>query len=456
MSELPQDHINNVTDVPKHMLVFVISTTNRLRYIMEELFKRMLGLDLEITNDKEAFMAYDGPKLNYSNRQFQDELFFYATPLLFERRIKPQKIKMGVFEEVPHFYISNNNSDIPFDLFAASFFLMSRYEEYFDKPKDLHQRFQAEESLAYQNDFLELPVVDLWVQQLKKVLLTYYPDLPIQKEPYAFIPTYDIDNAYAYRRKGLLRSIGGYINDLRHWNWDNIGLRTNVLLGREKDPYDTYEWLFSIQEYYRLRAIYFFLVGEYGSYDKNISIFDPTYQTLIQFIGDFCEVGIHPSYQSNESTQRLAREVGNLTNVIKKEVRKSRQHYLKLDVPTTYENLIELDIYQDFSMGYSSQVGFRAGTASSFYFYDLSLEVKTRLRIYPFTLMDVTLKNYLQLDIHQALDKSKTLIDTIKGVDGLFLTIFHNSSFCDREGWEGWKEMYEELVKYAVDWKEKS
>lgn len=432
------------------LLIYSPKITNRLRYIFEHIFEDMLGINFSITTDKEIFIEFDGPKLNYSSRQFEDELFFYASPLLFERGIKQQRIKVESFEDTKMFYISRSNSDLPFDPFAASFYLISRYEEYLPYMPDQHGRFAALNSLAYQNDFLQEAIVDKWVIKLKNNLKKRYPEIVFRPKKYKFIPSYDIDIAYSYINKGVLRSFGGYIVDLKNFNLQSIKNRTKVLFGTQKDPYDTYNWQLKLQKTHNLQPIYFFLVGEYGAYDKNISIESFSYQDLIQSIGDICEVGIHPSYASNKDILRLTHEVKALAKVLKKEIHRSRQHYVKLQIPETYQNLIDLDINKDYSMGYPSQLGFRAGTASAFLFYDLTLEIKTKLKIYPFAAMDVTLKDYLQLSPEEAIKELHKIIEEIKSVEGLFITIWHNNTLSDTDDWKGWRVVYEEMVKEAV------
>lgn len=432
------------------LLIYTPKITNRLRYIFEHIFEEMLGINFSITTDKEIFIEFEGAKLNYSSRQFENELFFYASPLLFERGIKQQRIKVENFEDTKMFYISRSNSDLPFDPFAASFYLISRYEEYLQYTTDRHGRFAASNSLAFQNDFLQEPIIDKWVMKLQTILKKYDSNITFRPKKYKFIPTYDIDIAYSYSNKGILRNFGGYLFDLKKFNLKSIKNRTKVLFGLQKDPYDTYNWQLKLQKTHNLQPIYFFLVGEYGAYDKNISIESFNYQDLIQSIGDFCEVGVHPSYASNKDILRLTREVKALSKVLKKEIDRSRQHYVKLQIPETYQNLIDLDIHKDYSMGYPSQLGFRAGTASSFYFYDLTLEIKTKLKIYPFAAMDVTLKDYLQLSPAEATEQLQKIIAEIRNVQGLFISIWHNNTLSDIDDWEGWRVIYENMVKMAV------
>ena len=438
--------------MPQKLLVYTPKITNRIRYIFDFLFKEMMGLKVVFTSQADEFKQTTSAKLNYSSRRLSDkELFFYASPFLFERRTKPQHIKVEWYEGVPIFFINRNNSDLPFDPFAASFYLLSRYEEYLPDVKlDQHGRYMPENSLAYQHGFLQKPVVDIWAQQLAKVLLRYFPELPLDFRPYWFMPTYDIDIAYSYSHKGVLRTVAGWLKALYKQDKAELRQRWAVLRQKEKDPYDTYEWQYELQKNYQLQPIYFFPASNYGIYDKNVLIDKPALQSLIQFISDVCPIGIHPSYESHKDPQILAIEIRRLSEVIKKEVIRSRQHYLKMTIPNTYQNLIELDIKEDYTMGYASQIGFRAGTCSSFYFYDLTWEIRSTLRIFPFALMDVTLNNYLHLSPEQALEQVQNLIQEVKTVNGLFCTIWHNHSLCDEGEWQGWRSMYEQIIQMAA------
>ena len=157
-------------------------------------------------------------------------------------------------------------------------------------------------------------------------------------------------------------------------------------MGLQKDPFDTYDLQFELQKKYKLKPIYFILFAEYGFNDKNIPVENRVFQTLIKSLADYAEVGIHPSFNSNFSAKKLKDEIARLSKVLNREVTKSRQHFLKLQLPYTYRNLINLDITDDYTMGFAAQPGFRAGICSSFYFYDLDMDSETKLRVHPFTL----------------------------------------------------------------------
>jgi hypothetical protein len=223
-----------------------------------------------------------------------------------------------------------------------------------------------------------------------------------------------------------------------------------VVSGRKHDPYDTYEELFSIHNRYKIPAIFFFLLGDYAENDKNISPSIKGFQSLIKYIADYSDTGIHPSFASNEDAGLIEKEKRRLQKITRREITKSRQHFLMLKFPQTYRTLIENDITDDYTMGFTEDVGFRAGTCSTFLFYDLEREVTTKLRVHPFAVMDATLQYYMKLKPEEGLLVINSLIEEVKKVNGTFTSLWHNESLSNFFPWEGWQHVYEEMVKKAT------
>ncbi|MFM9009246.1 MAG: polysaccharide deacetylase family protein [Bacteroidota bacterium] len=439
------------------ILVFTSRRSPRLTYIFDLLLQDLLGLEYTFTSDKSSFTAFNGPKFSYCEHAVGDELFFFASRFLFEKGIEDQQINVFEWKGMPAFFGTHPKYEIPFDLFAASFFLVSRYEEYLPHIKDNHLRFSPQQSLAYQKNFLHRPMVNLWANELKLVLQARYPGMNFKEHNYRYISTFDIDSAYAYREKGLVRNIGAFLIGIFGLQFKKVAERARVLLGLQADPYDTYEWQLKFAQDHHVKQIYFILCGDYGEFDKNIPVQGSrVFQSLIKSIADYAEVGIHPSYASNNTKSMLSVEIRRLSKVLKSEVVLSRQHFLKVTFPDTYRNLIEHDIEEDYSLGYASEIGFRASICSPFPFYDLDLDIPTRLRLVPFMLMDGTMKDYMRLSPAQAIDRAKALIDEVKAVKGTFVTLWHNQSVNGREEWSGWREVYEEIVKYASEPKQET
>lgn len=433
------------------LLIYTHKITHRNKYIFNLLFKDILGINFMLTSDIVLFKAHTEEKISYTNNPIGDELFFVSRNILFETGITEQNITVFEYNQYPAFFATGKLSAIPFDVFAASFYLVSRYEEYLPHIRDAHDRFNPTDSLACKYGFLQKPLINIWTKWIKELIERKFPTIEFPEKQYTFVSTIDIDNAYAYREKGFTRSVGGYFKSVFKFNFPEIGERTKVLLGLQKDPYDTYSFQLEMLKKYKFKSIYFFLLGDYGVNDKNLPVESKKFQALIKMLGDYAEVGIHPSYGSNKSRDQLKKEVMRLSKVMHRDITNSRQHFLKLTLPETYRNLIDLDITDDYTMGYASLVGFRASICTPFNFYDLDNELETNLKVHPFAIMEGTLKYYMNIPPEDAMHYIKPLIDEVKNVNGTFISLWHNDTLNDQKIWKGWKSIYEQMVVYAVN-----
>ncbi len=428
------------------ILVYSSATSARLQYIVHFIFKIILGVDFRITTDVSEFETYPGPKINYSHHPFQTGINITPLQLLFEKGVKNQNYKFP--DLLGSFTDDSFSGDIP-DLLTSSFRMLSRYEEYLPFREDEHGRFEADQSLAYVSGILQKPAIDIWAMQLKNLIQKRYPEFTFPERKYKYMSTIDIDNAYAFRGKGLIRTLGAFGRSLLKGDMPNFNKRMSVLKGREKDPFDTYDMLNTIQKEFGINNLYFFLVGEFDKNDRNLSVHHPLYKTLIRDISEKYPIGIHPSYASQDDSGKVKLEISALARVAHSDIVRSRQHFLRMKLPITYRVLIENEIREDYSMGYASSTGFRAGTCTPFFFYDLQDEQTTPLEIFPFAVMDATLRSYMKISPEKAISKIQPLIDEVKAVNGTFISLWHNESLSNIFPWVGWQNVYHEMVRIA-------
>ena len=432
------------------LLIYTCRITQRNKYIINFIFKDILGISIQLTTDKDFFISSNQAKVNYSLHPIEDEVFFASRNILFESGMHDQQLSVFEYENIPCFFAVGKKSNLPFDPFAASFYLVSRYEEYLPHLKDQYLRYTPEQSIAYENGFLNIPVVDHWALMVKKIIQNRYPEFIFPEKVFSYIPTIDVDNAFSYNNKGLMRTLGGLIKSLSIFDLKSFIKRLEVVLRISKDPFDTYDMLEEIHKKYNLKSVYFYLFASYGINDKNIHIDNTSFQSLIKSTADYFDVGIHPSCASNSDNKILKKEVKNLSSVLRREVNKSRQHFLMLSLPETYRNLLDIDIKDDYTMGYPSCLGFRAGTCTPFYFYDIDMEVQTTLRVHSFQIMDATLKYYHKIEEDEVIEAVKPIIEAVKAVNGTLITLWHNESLSDVSPWTGWQNTYEDVIKYIM------
>ncbi len=432
------------------VLIYTHKITPRLSYTFDFILNQILGLEYRITDNKEEFQQKDGPKINYSEDNFNDSIFIKPSNLLFEDDIRPQNLFVTQWDNVKIFFQTNDTSVLPFDLFAASFYLVSRYEEYLPFDADSHGRFEAKESLAFKNNFLHEPIVDQWAYIFADILKERYSGIQIPGRNFQYISTIDVDNAYAFLFKGISRTLGATFRSLL-----NLDLQDNFrryrTLANKRDPYDTYDIFFDTHQKYGIKPIWFFLVGNSGRYDNNVSPDKQGYQNLIKSIAKKSQVGIHTSYETYKNENKLQNEIRKLEGLIERKVYKSRQHYLRLHFNQTYQNLIKSGITEDYTMGYATNIGFRAGTCTPFNFYDLEKEEETGLKVFPFEVMDITLNKYKGYNVTEAISSIESVIEKIKKVNGTFISIWHNEALSDHGHWKGWETVYREMLRFVFE-----
>lgn len=433
------------------MLIYLPEITNRARFILRLIFRDLLGMDPDLTSEKEIFTSFPGPKINYSDTPFSDEIFLRPYGILIEKDIRSRPVHVADFEGMrAFFFVEDNRSLLPFDLFSAAFYLVTRYEEYLPYVPDEAGRYPARESLAFKGDFLRLPVVNLWVRHLLKIILDRYPGIKRREIPYRFQPTIDIDHAFAFTGRTLCRTLGGYGRSVIHFQWNQVIRRSQVLAGLGKDPFDVFDYLHELHENRGLAPIFFILFADYGGDDNNVSLKDSHFRQLVKELDRHGKVGIHPSRASNRHSDRLKAEIMGISDLLGRPVSLSRQHFLEFSLPQTYRDLLNLGIREDYSMGYAPVPGFRAGIAHPFPFFDLVKDEETSLIIHPVSLMDVTMKDYLCISPGDAEVFIRSVIDPVRAVDGELITLWHNESVSEYEEWVGWRKVYEETLKYAV------
>ena len=431
------------------LLIYTPELTSRIEFIFKQICNRMLGLPIGFTTAIETFIAHQGLKMSYGYQPLGSEFFVKSHGLLLEQGISDVDIYVQDWGDTKCFFFTGEKSHLPFDIFSAAFYLLSRYEEYLPHVKDDYGRFTKKDSLAYQNNFLVQPVVDIWVQNFKKALKDYFPAYEFTQNKYSIHPIIDVPSAYYFKNKGLIRTLGGIFSDLINFRFQILYDRFFVLSGLKKDPYDNFKWIVNRQKKSNVKFNIFFLVGDYSNYDKNISTNKKAFVSLLKSMRDYCEVGLKSSFMALENLSILKSEKKRLEGVLNAATNKVRASFSKVNLPIAYRNYVELEIKKDYSMGYPDTIGFRAGTCSPFLFYDIDFEVQTPLIIHPYQLMDFSL-----LKFESFLDKKETLekaMAHVKAVGGVFTPVFHNYSFGPVARWRDFKSLFNIILESTDD-----
>ncbi len=433
-------------------LVYCEQITARLQHSCHFIFKHSLKINYRITSSLAEFESSDGLKVNYS-----------ATPLPQVVQIIPQLLlfEKGISETVPRPFLKNNriwffengsgqDNVLHFDVFAAVFYFISRYEEWQSFAPDAHGRFELSTSLLFRHGQHLKPVVDGWVAELKELLGKCY-STPLPQAHFKAISSIDVDNLFAYRHKGFVRTAGACLKDLVKFDFKNLAGRLRTIAGRQRDPFDIYDDVAEFCKNHHVPLFWFFLFRSGTAYDRTVSPRSGAYKAVIKKLknaGAF--IGLHPSYYTVSQPAQLQKEIRDFSATSGSAVHLSRQHFLRFNIKTTPQALIQQGIAVDFTMGYASGAGFRAGTAQPFYYYDFLEEQTADLLFVPFCAMDGAYLVYRQVSAAEAEEELWQLALEVKKTGGVFMTVFHERTFFNHL-YPGFGPLYKNLHQRLKD-----
>ena len=417
--------------------VYTKNKSKRLTYTVEFIFRDIAQIPYQICTDDSSLTDH---VINYSDEELPINCYQISpSGLLFSK----DHINPHADSDLAYFCLFRmKNGHHPFDVFSAIFYLISRMEEYDSSQSDIHGRFVANQSILVKEKQQFKPVVDQWVFRLLEHVNHHFNSNYKITRNFKQYCTIDIDNAYAFKHKGILRTTAGTLKD-GLTKPTKLKQRWGTYMRNSKDPYDTYSYIQHFSKNQKLEVLFFFLLGDYAQYDKNIRFDHPKMISLIKQLGNTSTIGIHPSYASYKNSNMIGIEKQRLEHILGKSVHHNRFHFLKFSLPKSYQQLLAYGISNDYSMGYADQIGFRAGTCTPFNFYDLENEVQTDLKVHPFAYMDGVLNDHLKLNTEMALDKVQILRKNVAEVKGTFTSIWHNESLSNVDRWSGWQEVFE-------------
>ncbi|MFM7731501.1 MAG: polysaccharide deacetylase family protein [Flavobacteriales bacterium] len=412
----------------------------RLKYAADFLFEGFSEA-IELTNQPEHWHAYAGHKFVYGPDG--EGLFQSAVSVLWSSETVDYAILYGgASEGIP---LMEHAEDGPLDPLALTFWALSRIEEYQRFSPDQHGRFTAKDTAV--GEAYRRPWLDELRNRVQLELAHSFAGCHPRERNIHYELTIDVDAAFAYRHKPIWRTIGAFTRDVIRFRFADFANRWKVLFhSNERDPYDTY--LDIQQRSAGWERKWFFLLGHRSDGDLNIHHRSQGLHRCIQSLGKSDEIGIHPGYGTYLSYPKYHEQVERLEVILGHAPFAARQHYLRFKLPDTYRIAVQCGIQREYSMGFADDVGFRAGTSHTFYWFDVERNELTDLQIVPFCAMDATLRFHLQLNVEAAIQTLDELHQRVASEGGRFSVLWHNESTSEHGLWKGWKVVFQALMAF--------
>ena len=411
------------------VLVLVDDISARIQYTFDFIFK-MRGVEYTLVESIDTFNDFQGAKLNYSKQMCSDGISFTPSGLLNETGIWNGNLDKVKIESVDCLSFNGNK-----DLVASVFYVLTRMEEYNCCSYDDHDRFPFSHSILKKYEWVEQAVCDRWASYIIVDLLK----VEVVKSKVEIIPTFDIDNTYAFKLKSGKRRALSKLKDVVKLDAKRITQRKSVENG-EKDPYDTFDKIIEVGKQFSGVKV-FWLTASEGSKDRNVPIGNIQHRKLIKRVAQSVEVNIHPSYGSFLNASQVMSERDGLESITGSSIVRSRQHFLRFQLPKSYRDLIDAGIRNDYSMGFAENVGFRSGTARAHNWFDLERNEVTELTLHPFAYMDGTLLEYMSLTPEESKRRIQKLYAEIQNFGGDFIFLWHNETIGEYGKWKGWSQV---------------
>lgn len=427
------------------------------KYTIEALFKHILGIEYAVEYHNSDNYTIETP--NGNSIVIVDQYFYKLDDqksLLTQSKL-PSDINfinsnLAIDEKIPTLFgkpqISASESGnvkkikLQADIFSSSFFMLTRMEEYLINDRDEHERFQGDNSLACKHDFLHRPVVNEYAELLWNILLSLgYDEKNRGKSEYKIFPTHDVDKIYF--KLNSQNILGDLFLD---WSLSRAIKRARL---PKKNYWDTFSWLMDESEKNNLKSTFYFIPDSQHKLDNRYSLNEKLVKEKIGEIKSRGHlIGIHPGYATMKNEIEFLKQKRILEEAVGFEITLSRQHYLRFDIHHTGRILEKANIQIDSSLGFADKVGFRCGTSSKFPIFDLYERRKLNVMESPLIIMETILRDRKKPE--ESARKSVKVFEYYKSVCKKYhipLTIlFHNNSF-DPIRWDGWKEVYENILR---------
>lgn len=415
------------------MIKIKIPNNNReeRKYILDIIFNEFLGLEYTLETSSEDYEIV----LENNKILIIKDTFFSKFPKDLEY-LKLENIPIKIEE---------------LDIFAASFFMLTRWEEYVNKNRDNHDRFPAYESLAFKQGFLDRPVVNEYVEELKKMLLELDGNLTFKSYTYQLVLTHDVDAPLKYTslKSGLREIVGDIVKrkDIKLAIKNTIQ-KVKITLKLQKDPFDTFDYLMGVSERVGVKS-YFFFMG------KGLTKHDNMYDSSDKFTKDLTKkikkrghhIGIHPTYDAYNNKEQFTKEKTELEKNLDTLITFGREHFLRFEVPTTWQIWEDHNLTWDSTLSFADKEGFRCGVCYPYSVFNILTRKKLKLKERPLIVMEGSFATYQANITPQEMEtKIIQLMDEVKKYNGEFVFLWHNSSF-NTAMWEKYQDIYERVLR---------
>lgn len=320
------------------------------------------------------------------------------------------------------------------DVFASSFFMLTRWEEYVCPQLDSYQRYIGTQSIAYLNNFLFRPLVNEYAEMVWNMLKALGYEGARNDRKFEVVATHDVDHPYLELR--ILRTIKYVLKDILIKDFTSSLIRLKDFF---RDPYDTFDFLMTTSEDAGIKSHFYLMAADASTTVSKPSKAIGSKQlkrivSMIQNRGHI--IGFHPGVFSYKDPCEWTSEKEIVDDYLGRPVKEGRQHYLMMSIPDTLSIWENSDMEIDSTLAYADVEGFRCGTGDIFPYFNFLERKEYRLKERPLILQEGTLVTYRKYPVESVAERMKSYFEIGEKYKMPITILFHNSSFSGRKGFQ--------------------
>ena len=337
------------------------------------------------------------------------------------------------------FYLEDGNLIFTFDILMLSFYLLSCKEEYEISKKDSMERFIAEYS--YRVEKINIPFFDVNAYILYEAMKHFNEDLSLKKRPFEIFLNHDVDSINSRNRYVFLHNIKAVLFNKKV---PFSSRAKELLLDMISNRHLQIENYIKIEKLKNAKSEFYFIEGIKHRLGKRYELSSIKKEVDMLREDSSFYIGVHVNFFSYNDENEIKNEIQCIENSTKTKVISGKNHYLRFNVPHTWQVLSNAGILCDSTLGYSDMNGFRASTSQAFIPYNIDKDDIIPIIEVPLVIMDGIIMES-QMTFEEKWYSIKAIIDEVINYCGTASVLWHQRVIYDKE----YKEMYEKILDYV-------
>lgn len=261
---------------------------------------------------------------------------------------------------------------------------------------------------------------------------------------FAICLTHDVDEIYPTWIHNLLAAAYGFSR------FDFQSIKRYLLWryrGKNSSPFFNFRDIMELEAKHGAKSTFFFLTSgsDHIRFRYNVEDIE---STISDIADSGWEIGLHGGYYTYNSYRMIQQEKIKLEEVLGKQILGYRNHYLRFQVPDTWELLAQAGFKYDTTFGFNDEVGFRNGLCHPFRPFNPARDQEIDILELPLNIMDCALME-LAASEKKAWEIALELIDTAAEHHGVLTLLWHNNSF-HYPPRRGCQNLYEKILEYGA------